>query len=324
MKTWPLAVLSALGAGLVYGVGLHVPRLPEIPTVCPARDRREAEARLAAWEDAATAPTLPVCRSRIWGDERTQSVVVLLHGYTNCPHQFHQLARLLVADGHTVLAPRLPHHGQANRQPRDLGDMTPGVLAAFLGEALAVAHGLGEQITVLGFSFGGVLAGWAAQQRGDVDHAILASASLGVAAVRPWLRRPMTNVTTVLPDRVRWWDAERRDEKLGPPHGYVVYSMRGVGTMLGLGNGLLAVARRRRPATARITVAVNPCDTVVDNRTALALVAAWRARGAVVTEYSFPPTMNLIHDYMDPLQPEQQVDRVYPIMREWIASCAAE
>ena len=129
----------------------------------------------------------------------------------------------------------------------------------------------------------------------------------------------MTNLTRVLPDRLRWWDAERREAKLGPPHGYVVYSLRGVGMMLGLGNGLLAAARRQRPATTRITVAVNPCDTIVDNRTVLALADVWRKHGVAVTNYEFAPELDLIHDYMDPLQPEQQVDRVYPIVRAWVA-----
>ena len=71
VRYWPLAALSALGAGLVYGVGLHVPRLPQIPTPSLAQSRAEAEARLQAWDAAATGPILPVCRSRIWGEQRT-------------------------------------------------------------------------------------------------------------------------------------------------------------------------------------------------------------------------------------------------------------
>ena len=319
MNEWTLATLSALGAGLVYSVGLHVPNLPQIPTAPPAQSRQEAEARLNAWDSATTEALLPVCRSRIWGKEDTGSVIVLLHGYTNCPHQFHQLAGQLVTDGHTVVTPRLPYHGQVNRQPANLGDLDSDGLAAFKGEMLGIAHGLGERITLLGFSFGGVLAGWAAQQRSDVDHAVLASASLGLAAVRPWIRRPMTNLVRVLPDRLRWWDPARMAAKLGPPHGYVVYSMRGVGMILGLGNALLAAAKRRQPAVRQITVAVNPNDTVVDNRAALAVAGVWRKQGASVTVFEFPEKMELIHDYMDPLQPRQQVDRVYPILRELVA-----
>jgi carboxylesterase len=315
----PTTLAGLVALGLVYGIARYVPRLPQIPAPRPAHDRREAADRLAAWDAAAAEPVMPLCRSRIDGTGRSGSVVLLLHGYTNCPHQFHQLAYQLVEDGHVVLTPRLPLHGYADRMPASLGALSPRRLAAFLGEMLDIAHGLGERTSVLGFSFGGVLAGWAAQQRCDVHHALLASPSLGLTGVHQWLRQPFANLMPLLPDRLHWWDGRRQAAKLGPPHAYVVYSMRGVGVVLELGNGLLTAARRDKPAAAAVTVALNPHDSVVDNRAAVALIDAWQKSGADVTRYDFPAELALTHDYMDPLQPRQQVDKVYPLVRALVA-----
>ncbi|MGZ8494604.1 MAG: TSUP family transporter, partial [Candidatus Binatia bacterium] len=96
-------VASAAGA-LIGAAALlwRAPALPQIPRRTPAASFAEAEARL--WElDAREGGEVgDLCRSRIWRG-RTDSVVVLLHGYTNCPHQYHQLGGLLRAQGHTVL-----------------------------------------------------------------------------------------------------------------------------------------------------------------------------------------------------------------------------
>ena len=42
---------------------------------------------------------------------QTEHAVVLLHGYTSAPQQFHALGQRLFALGHNVLIPRAPHHG---------------------------------------------------------------------------------------------------------------------------------------------------------------------------------------------------------------------
>ncbi len=234
---WQLAVAATVAA---VAYVWRIPPLPQISQARPALTPQEAEARIQKLDSLYGGPLLDRCRHRIWQTPgRAASVVVLLHGYTNCPYQFHQLGELLHAQGHAVLAARLPYHGQINRQPTDLNRMTPDVLAHYLGELLAIAHGFGASVTVLGFSFGGVLAGWIAQQRADVDHTVLVSASLGLQAIRPELRRFFARLRPLLPDEWRWWDPERRAKRLGPPHGYVGFTMHGVATILRLGQGVI-------------------------------------------------------------------------------------
>lgn len=311
-----------LGAGMVAGWAIQrslfsYPPLPALPAPKPVTTPQEAEASLARLDEAEGGHLLPACQTRLWTPwvQRAPSCVVLLHGYTNCPNQFERLGRELHEDGHAVVAARLPYHGQVNRKPENLGKMSVENLAHCLGTVIDAAHGLGERVTLLGFSFGGVLAGWAAQRRADIDHAVLVSPSLGLQAVKPWLRPLYARLLPILPDRFLWWDPARRMEKLGPQHAYVGYSTRGVGVMLGLGGGLLNAARRAKPMAAQVSVVINPHDDVVDNGAAHALAQAWQRHDARTDLIHFPQHLRLIHDLMDPLQPNQQVDRVYPFIR---------
>jgi carboxylesterase len=62
----------------------------------------------------------------------------------------------------------------------------------------------------------------------------------------------------------------------------------------------------------------NAVDMSVDNRICDRLVAHWRAQGTNVTTYLFPKELKLIHDCIDPQQPQQQIDTVYPVLIELI------
>ena len=90
---------------------------------------------------------------------------LLLHGLSNCPRQYIRFAPLLFARGANVLVPRLPLHGGVDLSGRALAALTSEELCRFGDAVVDVACGLGERITVLGLSGGGVLAAWIAQVR---------------------------------------------------------------------------------------------------------------------------------------------------------------
>ena len=124
----------------------------------------------------------PLCRSRVLEQgRRTRVAVVLLHGYTNCPQQWDRIASAYAASGVSVVVPRLPGHGYADRLTRALGDLTPEALAAVADQAVDIAAGLGEEVHVVGSSAGGALATWLATRRDEVDQLTLIS-PLGRAA----------------------------------------------------------------------------------------------------------------------------------------------
>ncbi len=131
----------------VAGVLLLSPILDEPLTieVEPAATYEEALRRTDALRAADGADVAPVCRSRVdVHGERTAHAVVLLHGYTNCPAQFSAIADAYAAKGWSVVVPRLPGHGEADRMTSALPDITSGGLVDTAGEATDIAAGLGE------------------------------------------------------------------------------------------------------------------------------------------------------------------------------------
>lgn len=252
-------------------------------------------------------------------DGPTEHVFVLLHGFTNCPHQFQQLAPLLHQDGHTVLVPRLPRHGYSDRMTDALAELSASELIESVNRAVDIAHGFGRNVTVLGFSLGGVLASWLAQQRDDLYHVILVSPALGIQALpgkRRWLA---ARLLALLPNFFQWWDPAAKEAHNGPSHIYPRFSSRSLAVLLRLGETVLSAAQRQKPGTLRITAIDNPADPVIAHDTFATLIELWRQHGATVATHDFPGDWQLIHDLMDPLQARAQNDRVYPVLHDWIA-----
>jgi len=78
--------------------------LPLLASVSsPARDYDEALKRFAALQALDGSEVNPVCHSYLLTHERrTEQVIVLVHGITNCPRQFVQLAPLFFERGYTT------------------------------------------------------------------------------------------------------------------------------------------------------------------------------------------------------------------------------
>jgi alpha-beta hydrolase superfamily lysophospholipase len=313
-----LTLLVSLSALLFWAVNRLRP-LRRIPLSQPNKTYDEAMARwalLLAHEDATINP---LCRTQLLSHaHRTQNVYILLHGFTNCPHQFFQFAAHLYEQGANVLKIRLPRHGMADALTDQLRYLTAEEMVALTSEVIDIAHGLGEEVTLLGFSLGGILAGWAAQQRPDLDRAILVSPAMGIVAVSPMRSRLLANLLAWTPNSFRWWDPVKQAQRSGPAHAYPRFATRALGELLRLGCIVQAEARRGPPRAGRVIVITNPCDNVVDNRRVAATVAAWRRHGARIETHEFPATWQLIHDLMDPSQPQQQIARVYPQLLAWI------
>jgi len=312
-----LVLIGLLGAG-VYA--LTRPRLlRQTPSAQLVTSYAEALQRIAQWQ-ADEVAVLPECRTHLLTHgQRAEQAVVFLHGFTNCPYQFHQFEQLFFARGANVLNVRLTRHGMADPLTSELAMLSAEELVATTATALDIAHGLGEQVVVIGFSLGGILAGWAAEQRADVQQAILIAPAIGVRAVpaeRAWLT---ANAALLLPNSFRWWDPVRQQQREGPPHAYPRFATHGVAQLVRIGALVFAQAQKAAPLVRSVTVITNPCDDVVDNATVAATVAGWRRHGATVHTHEFPAEWQLIHDLMDPTQPRQQVDRVYPQLMQWIA-----
>ena len=144
--------------------------------------------------------------------KKTDKVVVLLHGYTKSPHEFLPLGQMLFAKGYNVLIPRLPHHGLADHMTTDQALLTAEEVAAFANEVVDCAHGLGEHITVCRALAGGLTTAWAAQNRVEVERAVVMSPAFGYKKIPTAVTRPVMNYYLTMPNSFNWWD----DKHPGP------------------------------------------------------------------------------------------------------------
>src|SRR5437660_4567140 len=170
---WTLGTFGAVFAIAWLTLGRTAPiRDPRHPRPEPGYDA--AMARLDSTYARDGGDIRPECRTRlIPSGSRTDRVIVLLHGFTNCPKQFERLGEALAGRGYNVLIPRLPWHGEGNLMTTDLSRLTAEELVAAGEDAVDIAHGLGRHVTVVGLSWSAVLAAWLAQHRTDVDCAVL-------------------------------------------------------------------------------------------------------------------------------------------------------
>lgn len=79
-------------------------------------------------------------------------------------------------------------------------------------------------------------------------------------------------------------------------------------------------AGERAPAARRIVAVGNEADTAVNNAGLAAIVRKWRVQVSAVETHEFPANEGLPHDVIDPRQPDQQIDLVYPILIDLITN----
>ena len=135
------------------------------------------------------------CGTRIYAHgEKTNRVVVMLHGYTACPAQFDALAKQFFNRNYNVYIPRSPHHGQQG-DARNYSTLNARELVDYANDSINKATGLGEHIGVIGLSGGGVLATWLSQYRSDVvERALILSPFYRPSKhkIATWKVRPLT------------------------------------------------------------------------------------------------------------------------------------
>jgi alpha-beta hydrolase superfamily lysophospholipase len=245
---------------------------------------------------------------------RTGRVVVWFHGYTDSPGQFARLAQLCFERGWNVLVPRMPHHGLNDPMTPATALLTAETLARSADEAIDIAAGLGQQVVVGGLSMGGVIAGWLAQQRHEVELAVLLAPALGVYVVPALLTRLVGEVVARLPNTFEWWDPRLKENLAQPEISYPRYAMRGISAFLRLSYAMQDLASRRPPAARRIWVITTESDTAISQPVVEHVVRLWRAQGTRVQTHRFSASLDLDHNFVDPGHPRQRVDITYPVI----------
>ncbi len=264
------------------------------------------------------AEILKPCHSILMGHGyKTSRSVILFHGLTNCPKQFEKLGQQFFEMGYNVLVPRMPLHGLADRINGNLVNITAEDLQAFTEESYAIARGLGDRVSVLGLSGGGVLAAWLAQFCSNIEAAIIISPLLGLYRSNALINGTVTRLLLRLPNIYNMRTPENL--LIAPPYVQIKNSSRAAAQYFRLGITVFKAARKQGPACRRIVIVNNASDIIINNALVKRLAELWQARatGQVVT-YEFLASANLPHDLIDPNAKVDHSAEVYPLLLDLI------
>jgi carboxylesterase len=226
------------------------------------------------------------------------------------------LRRWAAALGVRLIAP-LPYHGLADRMTEAHARLRAEDLVRYADEVVDIPRGLGDRLTLAGHSAGGPVTAWAAQQRADIDQAVLISPGFGFEAVPQALTPAGVRAYQILPNSFMSWDPSQQ-ERTQPYHSCPRISTRALAEILRLSLATQALARQQAPGARSILVIINGNDQQIDNDATAAVVATWRDHGASVATFEFPAGLRLDHDLIDAQNPNQNVAAVYPRLIELI------
>ncbi len=261
----------------------------------------------------------PVCRTRLYTHgRRTERAVLLLHGFTNCPQQFDELGKRCFEMGWNVLIPRYPRHGYTDRLNTSVAELRSEHLLALANQAARAVGGLGEHVVVAGLSLGGILAAHIAQAHDGIERAVLIAPLFGIKRVPGPAQPALARLAQVLPNFYLWWDS-RLKERLPPAYGYPRFSTHAYAAVFETAMAVTRAARDTPPKARSLAVVTNAADPGLDNRYTYRLLQHWRNQGARVETFEFARTDRLPHDLIDPANPQQNVELVYPVVMRLIS-----
>src|SRR5690349_12341636 len=270
----------------------------------PIESYEEAVQRIESLHADHESEMNPVCTAQFMTHgQKVKDAIVLVHGYTNCPTEFVPLGKQFYDLGYNVLIAPLPHHGLTNRMNDEQSQLSAEELAIYTDRVVDIAQGLGDHVTILGYSGGGVVTAWAAQNRGDVDTAVVISPAFGYLAIPTPLTASVMNLVITLPDVFVWWDPKLKEAE-GPDYTYPRYSKHALAQILRFGFSVQGNARKQAPSARRIIVVTNANDDSVNNELTAIVTQSWRDHDAQLTTYEFPVSLKLPHDLIDANKPD--------------------
>lgn len=282
----------------------------------PVTSHEEAVARVQAMQEQDNLESAhDVCITKLYDHGRpTEHVIVLLHGFTNCPEQFNELGKQYYEAGDNVFIPRMPYHGLSDRLTEALVNLTAENLAAFGDKVVDIAHGLGKKVTVMGISGTGTLVAWLAQNRADVDYALSIAPLFGLAFIPPAFTRLFERIALLLPNFFMWWDPRTKaDNPFSIYYAYPRYPSRALVEIMRLGMITRSQAEKSPPAARNITMIINDAEPAVSNAEIVRLLRLWRKHGkGNLSEYHFEKDMKLPHDIITPGTPGVPIGDIQP------------
>ena len=159
---------------------------------------------------------------------------------------------------------------------------------------------------------GGVIAGWVAQNRPDVDRVVVIAPNFGTYRVPNILLKPTIVFLMTSPNRFVWWDPKLKSQLKRPTGTYQGFYSRALGEIRRLGWAVQKASKENKPKAGSILVVTNANDQAVSQEGIDVIVNNWQRHSDQVQRFEFARDLQLGHDLIDPEQPNQQVESVYP------------
>jgi pimeloyl-ACP methyl ester carboxylesterase len=283
----------------------------------PSSGYEESMARIAKINEAEKDTIMPECLSYAnTVGRKTANVIVVYHGYTNCPIQYKPLSDQLVAQGYNVVVLRAPNHGEKDRNNNTLSTTTTSEVAKYANDSVDIARGLGDNVSVTGLSVGGAVTTWVAQYRDDVKEYFPMAPFYAPKMVPGPLTNGMIRIMNVLPPIHIWWDSKTKENNVtGSPYAYPGFDTHSLAAFLSFGDYWTQLLNRDGGKNIVPTLVINENDGAINN------VFAQRKNksGALKNDnnyvvYDFAKKYGLDHDIIDPYNPKQNMELVYPIL----------
>lgn len=312
---WVIFALAVLSMGLwMASRPISVSEFGSHPN--PVTDYAEAIDHVKAMQEQDNQDLArDVCITKLYDHGlQTDHVIVLLHGFTNCPEQFNELGKQYYESGVNVFIPRMPYHGLADRLTDDLINLTAEKLTVFGDKVINIAHGLGKKVTVMGISGSGTLATWLAQNRPDVDFAFVIAPLFGLAFIPSPFTKLFERIALLLPNFFMWWDPRTKAENpFSIYYAYPRYPWRALAEIMRLAMITRAQAERVPPGASNITMIINDAEPAVSNAEIFKLLKLWQKNGkGNLNEYHFEKEMKLPHDIITPGTPGVPIAEIQP------------
>ena len=250
---------------------------------------------------------------------KTGRVIVLLHGLTACPYQYVELGKLFFDQGYNVYIPRLPRHGLSARISDALSGLTAEEMLASIDPIMDLASGLGDQVSVAGFSMGGDMTAIAGQLRPGLRLAVPISPAFGLRFVPDAFSLTLARLLLGMPEFYVWWDPINREKSMGVS-GYPGFSSRALGQVLRMAMAERELARKEPPAARDLLVITNWGDMGINLGATDSLAEDWQKHGGAVRRFRFPFLPWLQHDFISVDSPLANTQAAYPRLLELITA----
>lgn len=299
-----VAALVVVWVALVAFTGLSVPAPPHAAPR-PARSRAEALVRLdelSALDDESIAEA---CRTRlIEPDGDAKATIVIWHGFTNCPAQFAKVADIIAARGYRILLARLPRHGVADTLNHGLRDLTTRELVQHADACIDIAAGLGPRVWVVGLSAGGVVAGWVAATRIEVERVVLSAPFVAPKAIPYPVVRLLIRFKSLVPGIFFWWDPRKKADLGESPYVYPGFPLPGMVPFIHLGEALYDRHVDVVNTPRRVALTSNPGDFAIRRDVARTFThRVFDGHAGSVLEVTLDGGLGWWHDFVDPWGP---------------------